>query len=223
MQNNLSKQLYDGSAVLVIQQIADFRRALLPSELGPISGTSEKRIQEFSTGRFCAHLALHELGIDNVAVLRGEHREPIWPATIVGSISHCRDLAGAVVANRQHIKSIGFDVENRKQLNPNIARHVCTEEEKVWISTQAPVQQNLALLLIFSIKEAVFKCVYQATTHRLKFLQCNVLPSLAYGIAEVGIRFPGLILEPQELAVRFSFTDSHVFCGASWRYLPAVG
>lgn len=223
MQNNLSQQLFGGKAILITKEIADYRHALYPKERELIIGTSEKRELEFSTGRFCAHQALHHFNVDNFPVTRGNQRDPVWPLRIVGSISHCRDLAGAVVADKQQIKSIGLDIENRKQLNPNIARHVCTEDEKRWLQAQAADQQNLALLLIFSLKEAVFKCIYQATQQHLRFQQCHVVPTLIDGAADLKIRLPGLMLQPDELAIHFCVTDTHVYSGATWFYLPAVG
>ena len=159
MQKNLNQLLFGDKAILVTEKIADHRQSLYPEERALISGVIEKRAHEFSTGRFCARQALLEFGIDNFPVLRGEQREPIWPKNIVGSISHCQDVAGALAARTEDVKSIGIDIENRKQLNPGIARHVCSEKEKDWLLAQDPTQQNLALLFIFSVKEAIFKCV----------------------------------------------------------------
>lgn len=223
MKNTLSELLYGDQATLVTADITDHHQAIHSEELALINGTSEKRVLEFSTGRYCAHQALHHLGIDDFPILRGDHREPVWPSNVVGSISHCRDLAGAAVADNQRVKSIGLDIETQKQLNPAIARHICTEKEKRWLGEQAATQQNLVLLLIFSIKEAVFKCVYQATSEHLRFQQCDVVPTLVGGSADVQIHLPGLLLEPNELEVHFCLTDTHVYSGAIWHYLPAVG
>jgi 4'-phosphopantetheinyl transferase EntD len=223
MKNTLNEALYGDLATLVTADITDHHQALHPAELALITGTSEKRAREFSTGRLCAQQALHHLGIDDFPILRGEHREPLWPGNVVGSISHCRDIAGAVVADKQHVKSVGLDIEIQKQLNPAIARHVCTEKEKCWLGEQAAAEQNLALLLIFSIKEAVFKCVYQATRAQLRFQQCDVMPALVAGIADVQIHLSGLLLAPNELEVRSCLTETHVYSAAIWHYLPAVG
>ena len=162
------------------------------------------------------------LGVNDEPVLRGPQREPIWPSQIVGSISHCRDLAGAVVADKQRVKSVGLDIETHKQLKPEIARHICTDQEKSWLAMQDTAQQNLALLLIFSIKEAVFKCVYQATGEHLRFQQCEVVPGFPKGSANVTISLPGIALQPGEFVVRFYVTETHVYSGVLWGYLPAA-
>lgn len=220
MQNNLSQLLFDDKAILIIKEIADHSKSLYSEELELIKGVNDKRAREFSTGRLCAHQALHKLGIDNFPVLKGEHRAPIWPSHVVGSISHCRELAGAVVANKQHIKSIGLDIENRKQLNFDIARHVCTEEEKMWLNAQEPTRRNLALLLIFSIKEAIFKCVYQETQIQLRFQQCQTLPELDTGDVALDIIHPRVSLCHEELKTRFIITDSHIYSTTNWYYQP---
>jgi 4'-phosphopantetheinyl transferase EntD len=207
----------------VTEKIADHRQSLYPEEMVLISGVIEKRAHEFSTGRFCAHQALLEYGIDHFPVLRGEQREPVWPENIVGSISHCRDLAGAVVARAEDIKSVGLDIESRKQLNPAIARHICTEEEKCWLVAQDPLQQNLALLVIFSIKEAIFKCVYQQNGAQLLFRQCCVTPDIQKERAKLEIRAADITIQPGELSVHIHINSNHVYSGVIWHHLPAVG
>lgn len=219
MQKNLNQLLFGDKAILVTEKIADHRQSLYPEERALISGVIEKRAHEFSTGRFCARQALLEFGIDNFPVLRGEQREPIWPKNIVGSISHCKDIAGAVVACTDNIKSVGFDIENRKQVNPDIARHICTKEEKCWLDVQNLTQQNLALLVIFSIKEAIYKCVYQTTGQSLRFRQCQIIPSLDDGIAEIMVDPYEASLQMGEICLRFHITDTHVYSYAIWQLL----
>lgn len=223
MQEDLAEKLFDNKAVVVVEPIADYRHCLYQSELELVKDAIDKRMLEFSTGRDCAHQALHQLGYETCPVLKGHQREPIWPEQIVGSISHCRDLAGAVAADRKHVRSVGFDIENRKPLNPNIARHICTPEEKDWLLLQAPDQQNLALLLIFSLKEAVFKCVYQATGHSLRFQQCRVKPVSELGDANIYIDVQNIKLTHETLRAHFHVSTSHVYSSTYWHHLPAVG
>lgn len=222
-QKNLAEHLFDNQAIVVVEPIADYRHCLYQSELALVQDVSDKRMLEFSTGRDCAHQALHQLGYEVCPILKGPQREPLWPKQFVGSISHCRDLAGAVVTDKSKLHSVGFDVENIKQLNPDIARHVCTPDENDWISRQGPGQHNLALLLIFSLKEAVFKCVYQATGHSLRFKQCRVVPEYETGVAAIFINAPDIDLAKEPLHAHFYVSDSHIYSGTFWRHLPAVG
>jgi len=223
MQDELSQWLFGDKAILVTAPIADFRHSLYAPELEIISGAIEKRVFEFSTGRHCAHQALHAFGIDNYPILRGKLREPVWPKNFIGSISHCRDIAGAAIASTSKVRSIGLDIENRKQINPDIARHVCTEREKNWLQTLAAPQSNDTLLQIFSIKEAVFKCIYQVSGKQLGFKQCQVTFNPQNKIIRAEIHSADLVVQRDELTVHASFTETHVYSSAIWHYLPAVG
>ncbi len=223
MRDDLSQRLFGDNAVLVTAHIADHRDSLYPSELAIISGAIEKRALEFSTGRYCAHQALRALVVDNFPVLRGKLREPVWPENIVGSISHCRDIAGAAIASTSQVRSIGLDIENRKQINPDIARHVCTEKENNWLQTLVTSQRNDAILQIFSIKEAVFKCIYQASGAQLRFTQCQITHDMQNNIVKAIIQNTELPIQQNELTVYSYFTETHIFSSAIWHYLPAVG
>ncbi|MEJ2362984.1 MAG: 4'-phosphopantetheinyl transferase superfamily protein [Gammaproteobacteria bacterium] len=221
--DDLAERLFDNQATVVVQPIADFRHCLYQSELELVQDVSDKRMLEFSTGRDCAHQALHKMGYETCPILKGEQREPIWPEGVVGSISHCRDLAGAVMADKARIRSVGFDIENLKQLNPDISRHVCTPEEKIWIKQLPVEQQNLGLLLIFSLKEAVFKCVYQATGQSLGFKQCRVVMDDQFDQANVTLAVTGNTALSSEVCVQHYLSNSHVYTCAYLHYLPAVG
>jgi len=216
MNETLTSELFGDGAVLVTANIHDYRRHLHAAELALVDTAIDKRVREFSTGRYCARLALQKLGVEPQALLIGKQREPLWPKGVVGSISHCRDLAGAVVAEKSNTTSLGFDVENRKQLDPRIARHVCTPDEKIWLGTQHTDRQNLALLLIFSLKEAMFKCVYQARGIALRFQQCNALPRIEDNSASITVDVPELGLDSEKLRVRYALSNTHVYSGVSW-------
>jgi len=222
MQDELSQWLFGDKAILVTAPIADFRDSLYPPELEIISGAIEKRVFEFSTGRYCAHKALRTLGIDDFPVIRGNQREPIWPENIVGSISHCRDIAGAAVANNSNIRSIGLDIENRKQINPDIARHVCTYEEQRWLAKLDIKQQNVALLLTFSLKESVYKCIYQATGRNLHFQQLRIIQLLNKNNTDMDISLTDFMLKPREITLQYCATDSHIYSGALWHNLTSI-
>ena len=60
---------------------------LFPEEEAVISRAVEKRRREFRTVWLCARRALRELNLAPVAVLPGEHREPLWPPGVVGSMT----------------------------------------------------------------------------------------------------------------------------------------
>src|SRR4051812_26708965 len=84
---------------------------LTAAELQSIAHCAQKRIRDFAAGRDCAHRALEELGIAGFSILSGSTREPLWPQSIVGSITHTEGYAAAVVARAQQVRSVGIDCE----------------------------------------------------------------------------------------------------------------
>ncbi len=77
-----------------------------------------KRKTEHLAGRIAAVYALREYGYKCVPAI-GELRQPVWPAEVYGSISHCGTTALAVVSRQP----IGIDIEeiffctNRKRID----------------------------------------------------------------------------------------------------------
>jgi 4'-phosphopantetheinyl transferase EntD len=140
---------------------------------------SEKRLSDFSTGRYCAEKALELLRIYDVIIPIGEDREPIWPDGIVGSISHCDSLVGAIVAKKSEHISLGLDIEEIGRVTSDLWDLVFTENEKVYLNVltgRKLVEQSTA---IFSIKEAFYKFQHPLTKTFLDFLDVEVsLPSM---------------------------------------------
>ena len=85
--------------------------APLPEEEPLIARSVAKRRNEFVTVRHCARLALSELGVPPVPILKGEKGEPCWPDGVVGSLTHCEGYRGAAVAPQGRVRSVGIDAE----------------------------------------------------------------------------------------------------------------
>ena len=136
---------------------------------------SPKRLAEFSTGRDCAIKALEQLGIKDVIIPIGEDRAPVWPEGIVGSISHCDSLTGAIVAkNSDHI-SLGLDIEEIGRVTPNLWDLVFTENEKNYLFRLSDEDILVQSTAIFSIKEAFYKFQHPLTKTFLDFLDVEVV------------------------------------------------
>src|ERR1700720_856307 len=84
---------------------------LLPAEARYLGRAIPKRAREFAAGRLCARPALAELGILDVAIEVGDDRQPIWPDSMVGSITHTAGFCAAVVAERRVVGALGLDRE----------------------------------------------------------------------------------------------------------------
>jgi 4'-phosphopantetheinyl transferase EntD len=140
---------------------------------------SQKRLADFSTGRYCAIKALEQLGIQDAIIHIGEDRAPIWPEGIVGSISHSDSLTGAIVAkNSDHI-SLGLDIEEIGRVTPDLWDLVFTDNEKDYLFRLSYEDTLVQSTAIFSIKEAFYKFQHPLTKTYLDFLDVEVtLPML---------------------------------------------
>jgi 4'-phosphopantetheinyl transferase EntD len=94
---------------------------VFPEEEAVIRRAVEKRRREFRTVRHCARRALRELGLPPAAVLPGEHREPVWPPGVVGSLTHCTGYRAAAVAHQREVLTVGIDAEPHQPLPPDVA------------------------------------------------------------------------------------------------------
>jgi hypothetical protein len=72
-------------------------------ELRLMASAVPRRRAEFAAGRACARAALRRLGINGWPLLVGSKREPLWPAGVVGSITHTDGLVAAAVSRRPHL------------------------------------------------------------------------------------------------------------------------
>jgi 4'-phosphopantetheinyl transferase EntD len=144
----------DASAII-------FRRAdLLSGELKLVARAGESRQSEFSTGRVLARQLLQNLNVTDFELLRDDDRVPRWPAGIVGSISHTKDLCVVAVAYERDFRRLGVDVEPDAPVSAGIERRVCTPSEISWLDEGPLADRRHRCRMIFSVKEAVYKAFY---------------------------------------------------------------
>ena len=137
---------------------------------------SQKRRDEFTLGRICAHEALSKFGLESEPILRNpETREPCWPDSIWGSITHSAGFAAVAVGLKKEIKGVGIDLESlSRSIDFNIRRNVCVDSELEWLESLPTKQANRALRIIFSAKESIFKCMYPGSKSYLTFKDAAV-------------------------------------------------
>ena len=150
---------------------------LLPEEIAIAeSFGSKKRRDEFTLGRICAHRALSRFDLESVPILRNsETREPCWPNSVWGSITHSAGFAAVAVGLKKEINGIGIDLESfSSSLDIKISRHVCVDSELEWLESLSTKQARRALRIIFSAKESIFKCLYPRTKTYFSFKDAEV-------------------------------------------------
>ncbi|MND53723.1 4'-phosphopantetheinyl transferase Npt [compost metagenome] len=156
----------------------DFPRCAIPAPAN-IQRSVAKRQAEFLAGRLCARAALLDLtGRPDVPAL-GEDRAPVWPAGVVGSISHSHGLASALVADGRQWRGLGLDLEEPLTADRalRLAEEILTEAELQRLQDLSPEQQAERITLTFSIKESLFKALYPLVGKRFYFHDAELLDS----------------------------------------------
>ncbi len=183
---------------------------LTPQEKIQIGDVCEKRYAEFAAGRSQARQLIAALTGIAEPVLIGDYRQPLWPDTVIGSISHSDKYCAVAVAPANTLLGIGIDVEPFEALDADVADVVITDTERAATrefdrifeqSGRLPLGESESVgevptaegdvparhvvsetthKLIFSIKEAIYKCCYPQVQAFIDFKQCEVsldLPS----------------------------------------------
>ncbi|MDE4175511.1 4'-phosphopantetheinyl transferase superfamily protein [Phaeobacter sp. PT47_59] len=138
----------------------------------------EKRRREFAAGRAAAHQAMRDLGQVPRPIVISDSRAPIWPQGLTGSITHTKSCALAAVAPADALRAIGIDVEEDTPLKDDLVPAICSDRERAWLSKQDdPGQMGK---LIFSAKEAAYKCQYMISKRFFGFdgMELEVTPDV---------------------------------------------
>src|SRR5579872_5183397 len=133
---------------------------LHPAERQHLAKAAARRVGDFAAGRLCARQVLAELGVQDFALLMGEDGRPLWPPDVVGSITHTRGYYAAVGARRSSLRGIGVDAEVVGRVGPHLWPKVCTPAERGWLEELPEHLQARFSALVFSAKEAFYKCQY---------------------------------------------------------------
>lgn len=135
-----------------------------------IARAVDGRRREFAAGRDCARRALELLGAPVGPILAGKRGEPIWPAGVVGSITHCRGYRGCAVAAATDLSAIGIDAEPHEPLPEGLLARLAGAEEMSDLEDLTRAGPEIAWdRLLFSAKESLYKAWYPLTERRLGF------------------------------------------------------
>lgn len=160
--------------------------AIHPLERQQIANAVAARQREYAAGRLLTRSLLSTLGGDELPLINGADRAPIWPPRIVGSITHCRTLCVVAIARAADILALGIDVEPAEPLPGDIAERVLSSSERQCIARLPRQLRLLADRLVFSAKEATYKALYPGTKRFLDFPDLHVELDAAGGYAVSG-------------------------------------
>lgn len=151
---------------------------LFPQEAAIVARAVAKRRREFTTGRYCARVALGKLGVPPGPILTGERGAPRWPPGIVGSITHCDGYRAAAVAQAGDVRAIGLDAEPNDPLPRGVLDAVSLPVERARLAVlaaAAPAPRPVAWdRLLFSAKESIYKAWFPLTGRWLGFEDADV-------------------------------------------------
>jgi 4'-phosphopantetheinyl transferase EntD len=146
--------------------------APLPEEEPLIAKSVAKRRNEFVTVRYCARLALGELGVPPTPILKGDKGEPCWPDGIVGSLTHCTGFRGAAVGRNGAVRSVGIDAEPHDVLPNGVLDAISLPKERAELQA-LPGGLHWDRIL-FCAKEATYKAWFPVTRRWLGFEDAHI-------------------------------------------------
>ena len=181
-----------------------------------IARSVHKRQAEFFFGRLAARQALAATAAElaSVDIGIGVGREPLWPAGIIGSITHNHRFAAAAVAAGGCRHGIGLDIERilDQEASTSLLDKIVDEQEMEVLHAHGGAWPSSVLLtLAFSAKESLFKAAYRAVGHIFDFDVVRVV-ALEPATGRLYLRFAQTLcaefVAQQERKLGFEFIDS---------------
>jgi len=197
---------------VVVSTRGDREVELFPVEQEALGEAVEKRQREFVTARACARDALGRLGVAPQPIPSGSRGEPVWPAGVVGSITHCAGYRACAVALDRDLTTIGIDAEVAEPLPDGLISDIALPEERRALELLAAEDPGVSWdRLLFSIKESIYKAWFPLTRSWLGFEDASVSIDRERGTFSAHLLVPGPTLQGRHLD------------GFSGRWLAAEG
>ncbi|MEU0303285.1 4'-phosphopantetheinyl transferase superfamily protein [Streptomyces sp. NPDC006175] len=149
--------------------------ALYPQEAAAIAHARPKRRREYANARLCARRAMHELGVPPAPVVSGGRGEPLWPAGLVGSMTHCPGFRAAAIGRSAAFAGLGIDAEPDLPLPQDLLDFIALPQEREQVHAFTRAAPGVCWdRLLFSAKEAVFKVWFPLTGRPLDFAEADI-------------------------------------------------
>ncbi|WP_445116228.1 4'-phosphopantetheinyl transferase family protein [Acinetobacter sp. WZC-1] len=138
---------------------------------------NRQRKQEFYVGRLLAQSIVQQDFARQEPITCLQCRLPLWPAPLLGSISHSKDQLLVAVSDTGHC--LGVDIEH--WVDGTFARDsaglILTESElQLWhAGAISGLSFSQYVTLLFSMKESLYKAVYPVAQHYIDFLEAALV------------------------------------------------
>lgn len=145
---------------------------------------AKKRLAEYVAGRIAARQALQQLGCNHGAVGRADDGRPLWPVSVIGSISHHSNRACCAVAFDACHTVLGIDIEHYMSAELALSSQalILQPKEQLFVQHLTRPEQNKqsmltleqAVSLFFSAKESLYKALYPGVLTYFDFLDASL-------------------------------------------------
>jgi len=130
---------------------------LYPDEEVFVAKAADKRRRDFALGRSCARAALNQMGQTSAAIGIGEGGAPLWPAGVVGSITHTAGYAAALVGDARRFGGVGVDAERVGGVTQDLWPRLFDAAERDHLMSLENESRAVMATLLFSAKESAYK------------------------------------------------------------------
>ncbi len=132
--------------------------ALHPEEAAYVDRAIAKRRREFALVRSCARRAMARLGVPPQPVPTGDRGAPVWPAGLLGSMTHCDGYGAAALVRDTDLAALGIDAEPAAALPEGVLAAITLPAERARLRRLAADRPGVPWdRLLFSAKESVYK------------------------------------------------------------------
>ena len=184
-----------------------------------------KRRLEVAAGRACARRALARLPAPVISLPADADRVPAWPPEVRGSITHTEGYAAAAVARAEIYLGLGIDAERIARVGAKLTHLLAKPEERAWLQRLSQPMADRARALLFSAKEAAYKCQFPTTRRFFDFLdaRCELVETTSFEHGRFRVCFdhrpsdrPDASDPPPAIDGWFIFSDTMVLTAAFW-------
>lgn len=178
-----------------------------------------KRQETFLAGRLAVRHAQVQLNMFAKDIPKAEDGSPQWPNEYTGSISHTDNQAVAALLPQAQggIQYIGIDLEPLVNADKLDAACLIGLETELKILIAGGVEKPLLILLLFSLKESIYKALHPVVGAFFDFLDVELISNEGNDVFEFQVKRQLSEKIPSGFILRGSYViqDEHLM---TWAY-----
>lgn len=145
------------SLLLKVSEMDSAQGSLIGEERKLIEGVTSTRRRELVAGRVLARELMAQMGHAPSPITQSDGA-PVWPTGLCGSISHTASHVAVAMAPTANLDSVGIDIEDGRNLGKAASGIGAADEIELIVAHPFAGDREAAARLLFSAKEALFKC-----------------------------------------------------------------